>query len=231
MYAHYRKLKRMVQTADTPKQSYGRGPGRPGIAEIDVVRAAESLLREGKRPTVAAVRERTGGSNATIAPLLDAWWRSFSSRIAHGPAAFERIPSPLAHVAEALWLQTLSEARARVLKETSSAHHQTEREKADLEVRSHVLSLREAELQERLHKREREHAELEAQVRTLSVALRKEQANAASGERRMATLQAELDSLRIKVAARASRTRRIARKRTSGRRTRSPKKPSRKQKG
>ena len=108
------------------------------------------------------------------------WWRSFSSRIAEGPAAFERIPSPLAHVAEALWLQTLSEARTRALKEASSAHHQTEREKADLEVRSHVLSLREAELEERLRRREREHAELKAQVRTLSVALRKEHANSAS---------------------------------------------------
>ena len=64
------------------QRGYGRGPGRPVLTEIEVVRAAEALLREGKRPTVAAVRERTGGSNGTVAPLLDAWWRSFSSRIA-----------------------------------------------------------------------------------------------------------------------------------------------------
>jgi len=195
------------------KRGYGRGPGRPGIAEIDVVRAAEALLREGKRPTVAAVRERTGGSNATVAPLLDAWWRSFSSRIAEGPAAFERIPSPLAHVAEALWLQTLAEARARARQEASSANHQTEREKADLEVRSHVLSLREAELEERLRTREREHAELEAQVRTLSVALRKEQATAASADRRLAALQAELDALKAKAARKTPRARRMGPKR------------------
>jgi septal ring factor EnvC (AmiA/AmiB activator) len=220
----------LVATPKTPKRGYGRGPGRPGLAEIDVVRAAEALLREGKRPTVAAVRERTGGSNATVAPLLDAWWRSFSNRIAEGPAAFERIPSPLAHVAEALWLQTLSEARARARQEASSANHQTEREKADLEVRSHVLSLREGELEERLRKRERGQAELESQVRALTVALRKEQANAASAERRLAAVQAELDGRKAKAAAKTPRARRVVPKpKHPTRRTRAPKKPPRRQ--
>jgi chromosome segregation ATPase len=180
------------------------------------VRAAEALLREGKRPTVAAVRERTGGSNATVAPLLDGWWRSFANRIAEDPAAFERIPSTLAHVAEALWLQTLSEARARARQEASSANHQTEREKADLEVRSHVLSLREAELEERLRKGEKERGELEAQLRALTVALRKEQANAASAERRLASVQNELDVLKAaKAAARSSQVGRATRTRPS----------------
>jgi septal ring factor EnvC (AmiA/AmiB activator) len=220
----------VVATPETPKLGYGRRPGRPGLAEIEVVRAAETLLREGKRPTVAAVRERTGGSNATVAPLLDAWWRSFSSRLAEGPAAFERIPSPLAHVAEALWLQTLSEARARARQEVSSANHQTERDKVDLEVRSHVLSLREAELEERLRKREMDRAELEAQVRSLTVMLRKSQANAASAERRLAGLQAELDALKEKAAAKMSRARRPVRKpKSHNRRTRAPEKSPRRQ--
>jgi hypothetical protein len=218
----------VVATPEGGKRGYGRGPGRPGITEIEVVRAAEALLREGKRPTVAAVRERTGGSNATVAPLLDSWWRSFSNRIAEGPAAFERIPSPLAHVAEALWLQTLSEARGRARQEASSANHQTEREKADLEVRSHVLSLREGELEERLRKRERDQAELESQVRALTVALRKEQANAASAERRLAALQAEVESLKAKGSAKAPRARRLVpTPKPPIRRARAPKKPPR----
>ena len=186
-----------------PKRSYGRGPGRPGLTEIEVVRAAESLLREGRRPTVVAVRERTGGSNATVAPLLDAWWRSFSSRIAAGPAAFERIPGALAHVAEALWLQTLSEARARAHRETSSQAQQGEREKTDLEVRSHVLTLREAELEERLRKSERDHSELESQIRTLTVLLRKEQANTAAAERRVMLARTELAAAKSRAPARS----------------------------
>jgi hypothetical protein len=202
----------LVAGSDTDRRGYGRGPGRPGLTEIEVVRAAEALLRAGKRPTVAAVRERTGGSNATVAPLLDAWWRSFSSRVAEGPAAFERIPSALAHVAEALWLQTLSEARARARHEATSATHQTEREKADLEVRSHVLTLREGELEERLRNREKGYAELESQVRSLTVMLRKEQANAASAERRLTTLQLELDGIKATVAAKQTLARRGVRK-------------------
>jgi hypothetical protein len=218
----------MIATPAGSPRGYGRGPGRPGIGEIDVVRAAEALLREGKRPTVAAVRDRTGGSNATVAPLLDAWWRSFSSRIAEGPAAFERIPSALAHVAEALWLETLSAARARARQEASSANHQTERDRADLEVRSHVLSLREGELEERLRRRERDHAELEAQVRSLTVALRKEQANAASAERRLATIQAELEALKAKAAAKAPRARRpVSKPKPTTRRSPVPKKSPR----
>jgi hypothetical protein len=179
-----------VVTPEGDKRRYGRGPGRPGIAEIEVVRAAEALLREGKRPTVAAVRERTGGSNATIAPLLDAWWRSVSKRIAEGPAAFERIPAPLAHVAEALWLQTLSEARVRARQEQNSDTRQAEQDKTDLEVRSHVLTLREAELEERVRKYEQDRTELEAQIRTLTVLLRKEQANTAAAARRVMQLEA-----------------------------------------
>jgi septal ring factor EnvC (AmiA/AmiB activator) len=202
----------VVAGSDAEKRGYGRGPGRPGVTEIEVVRAAEALLREGKRPTVAAVRERTGGSNATVAPLLDAWWRSFGNRIAEGPAAFERIPSALAHVAEALWLQTLSAARARARQEATSAAHQTNREKADLEVRSHVLTLREGELEERLRNREKGYAELEAQVRALTVMLRKEQANSASAERRLTALQAELDGIKRTAAAKKPIARRVVRK-------------------
>jgi peptidoglycan hydrolase CwlO-like protein len=115
-------------------------------------------------------------------------------------------------VAEALWLQTLSEARARARQEVTSATHQTEREKADLEVRSHVLTLREGELEERLRSREKGYAELEAQIRSLTVMLRKEQANAAFAERRLTTLQIELDEIKRTKAAKRPSTRRVRRK-------------------
>jgi hypothetical protein len=203
-------------TPEGPQRGYGRGPGRPGLTEIEVVRAAETLLREGKRPTVAAVRERTGGSNATVAPLLDAWWRSFSSRIAQGPAAFERIPSTLAHVAEALWLQTLSEARTRAHQEMDLQTQQADREKTDLEVRSHVLTLREAELEERVRKSERDRAELEAQIRTLTVLLRKEQASTAAGERRLILTQTELEAAKSRAPARWLRKGRAKSPKTRG---------------
>jgi Plasmid replication region DNA-binding N-term len=212
-FVTYSKVNSLVVASLTgTKRSYGRGPGRPGVSEIEVVRAAEGLLREGKRPTVAAVRERTGGSNATVAPLLDVWWRSFGDRIAQGPAAFERIPGALAHVAEALWLQTLSEARVRARQEAVSTTQQTELDKADIEVRSHVLTLREGELEERLRRREKGCAELEAQVRALTVLLRKEQANTASAERRLTAIQAELDAIHTRAAAKKSSPRASVRK-------------------
>jgi hypothetical protein len=110
-------MKRKV--AEDEKVTYGRRPGRPGLAEADVVRAAEQLLREGMRPTVAAVREKVGGSPSTVAPHLDAWWRGLGKRVAQGSAAFERIPAVLVDEVESLWLETLTEARARARKELS----------------------------------------------------------------------------------------------------------------
>jgi hypothetical protein len=174
-------------------KSYGSKAGRPGLAEAEVARAADSLTRAGKRPTVAAVRKITGGSNATVARLLDGWWRAFSGRLAHGPAAFDRIPGALAHVAEALWLQTVSEARASAKQEFASDARVAERDKADLEVRSHVLSLREAEMEERVRKRETGYAELEGAVRSLTVLLRKEQASKEAAERQIMELKAKLE--------------------------------------
>ena len=64
----------------------------------------------------------------------------------------------------------------------------------DLEVRSHVLTLREAELEDRLRKSERDRAELEAQIRTLTVLLRKGQASTAAAERRLLLTQTELEA-------------------------------------
>jgi hypothetical protein len=193
-------------------KSYGSSSGRPGLSEADVTRAADSLTRTGKRPTVAAVRKITGGSNATVARLLDAWWRVFSSRLAHGPAAFDRIPGALAHVAEALWLQTVSEARASARHEFASDARMVERDKADLEVRSHVLSLREAEMEERLRKREAGYAELEGAVRSLTVLLRKEQASRQAAERQIMELKAELEAASTRRRPRHARISRDSRK-------------------
>lgn len=178
------------------RANYGRRPGRPGVTEPDVERVADQLLREGKkRPTVAAIRAELGGSASTVAPLLDAWWQRLSQKLTAGPAAFERIPTALAHIAEALWLQTVSEARVRAQSDVRTAEQESARDKMDYEVRSHVLSLREGELDQRLRDRERVTGELESQVRVLTVLLQKEQASHAAQVRRVVALEADLLAL------------------------------------
>jgi peptidoglycan hydrolase CwlO-like protein len=69
-------------------------------------------------------------------------------------------------------------------------------DKQHLAVRSHVLSLREGELESRLRDRERTQATLEAQLQELTLLLKKEQATRESQARRIAALEADLLSER-----------------------------------
>src|SRR4030088_2754540 len=148
-------------------QPYG-APAR-GVTSSDVSQAGGALLRAGQRPTVEKIRTAIGsGSPNTVGPLLDSWWKRLAGRLDSGPAAFHRLPESVAHVAEALWMQALEEGRRRALLEQHAHGGATAREKEWLEVRSHVLSLREAEIEEKIRSREHAYSELEEQIRSLT---------------------------------------------------------------
>src|SRR5579863_2563835 len=153
-----------------------RVPPTRGVRQADVSHAADTLLRSGERPTVEKIRACLGsGSPNTIGPLLDVWWKHLSARLDSGPAAFHRLPETVAHVAEALWMQALDEGRRRAQLELKSSQRAAADQQQNLEVRSHVLTLREGELDARLHERERTISELNLQLRELTLLLRKEQ--------------------------------------------------------
>jgi hypothetical protein len=174
-----------------PPPSYG--PPSRGITPRDVELAADALLRAGERPTIERVREKIGrGSPNTINPALDGWWRRLASRLDAGPAALHRLPESVAHVAEALWMQALDEARRRAERELSREARTALSAKADLEVRSHVLTLREGELDSRLKDRESTLAAVESQFRELTLLLRKEQLTRDAQARRISFLEEQL---------------------------------------
>jgi hypothetical protein len=153
------------------------GPEPRGITQSDVSQAADSLLRTGERPTIDKVRAKIGrGSPNTINPLLDAWWKTLSARLGAGPAALHRLPETVAHVAEALWMQALDEGRRRAHLELKSTERIAADRQQNLEVRSHVLTLREGELDSRLRDRDRTIEDLNLRLRELTELLRKEQA-------------------------------------------------------
>jgi hypothetical protein len=124
--------------------------------------------------------------------MLDAWWKKLSARLDGGPAALHRLPESVAHVAEALWMQALNEGRRRAAQEQHSTERALALDKQHLAVRSHVLSLREGELESRLRERERTQAMLEAQLQELTLLLKKEQATRESQTRRIAALEDQL---------------------------------------
>jgi len=130
------------------------------------------------------VRAKIGkGSPNTINPKLDAWWKTLSARLDAGPAALHRLPETLAHVAEALWMQALDEGRRRAHLELKTSERMAADKEQNLEVRSHVLTLREGELDSRLRDRDRTIEDLNVRLRELTGALRKEQATRESRRR------------------------------------------------
>jgi Plasmid replication region DNA-binding N-term len=82
---------------------------------LDVQRAADALLRQGRKPSVAAIREQLGGGSPnTLTPLLARYWEKLGSRLGDGPESLERVPEALARVTELLWMRALQEARERL---------------------------------------------------------------------------------------------------------------------
>jgi len=156
-----------------------RTPGPPprGITQSDVSHAADTLLRAGDRPTIEKIRAKLGrGSPNTINPMLDAWWKTLSARLDAGPAALHRLPESVAHIAEALWMQALEDGKRRALLEQRDTTRLAELDKQRLELRSHVLTLREGELDSRLRDRDHTIEELNLRLREITGTLRKERA-------------------------------------------------------
>jgi hypothetical protein len=173
---------------EVPNAANRYGTPSGGIRQSDVSHAADTLLRAGNRPTVEKVRAKIGrGSPNTINPMLDAWWTTLSARLDSGPAALHRLPESVAHVAEALWLQALEETRRRISIEQRDSARLAELDKQRLELRSHVLSLREGELDSRLRDRDRTIEDLNLRLRELTGLLHKEQATRESLTRRLTT--------------------------------------------
>src|ERR1700686_884500 len=167
-------------------------PPPRGVSSTDVERAAAALLRLGERPTIEKIPASPGGgSPTTINPLPDAWWKRLSARLDAGPAALHRLPESVAHVAEALWMQALDEGRRRALLEQRMMDRALAQDKERLELRSHVLTLRESELEARVLDRDRTIAELTGRIDMLTGMLQKEQATRDSVSRRLSAVEAD----------------------------------------
>jgi hypothetical protein len=205
-------------TANRPAPLYRR-PGRPGVEQTDVDRAADELLRAGERPSIEKVRARTGGSPNTVAPLLDKWWGRLATRVAVGPGAFERLPGSLAQIAEAFYLQALDEARKTATQEEKRTRDALSHTQQDLEVRSHVLSLREKELQRLIDDRDRRLAEGEVQLREATLYVRKLQASKDAAETRSRVLLEELTKERERPRRSPAKPRHVAAARAVPRKT------------
>jgi hypothetical protein len=153
-----------------------------GVSALDVQRAADALLRRGRKPSIAAVREELGGGSPnTLAPLLEKYWKGLGTRLPSGPESLERVPESLARMIEALWLRSLDEARERT-KASLIGATPSQREVAALQGKVMELTAalaesraRSSELEAQLLSSLRERLELRDQLQQLTSLLKAEQ--------------------------------------------------------
>lgn len=183
-----------------------------GVSALDVQRAADALLRRGRKPSVAAVREQLGGGSPnTVAPLLEQYWKALGSRLPAGPDALERVPESLARMTEALWLRSIDEARERA-KAALIGASAAQKTQASLEAKVSELAAalaesraRASEIEAQLLASLRERLALRDQVRDLTALVKAEQELRATERDNAEARARDLQALRSEILGLARR--------------------------
>jgi len=166
---------------------------RAGVTREQVFETAEVLIREGKNPTVVAVRTRLGGGSPnTIAPWLAEWKALHETRQESG---LPPVPEPVEAVLRQVWGVAWKEAQGQLEAERAALgklREEIARERAEMlaeigRLDGELEAAREAAQQGR----EALEAERQAHEQTTSDA-RRAQAVADERDKRIAALEEEL---------------------------------------
>ena len=141
----------------------------PAVARIQsrVDAAAFALLREGKNPTVALVRDRMGGGSPNlVAPALQKWrWGLAGQLDANAGSALEILPPGVLELVQALWSRALFEAHRVQADTTTSTADAVEQLQGVIE----ALRTQAARLQQREEAVDRQLRELDERLRHVAV--------------------------------------------------------------
>ncbi len=188
-----------------------------GLSALDVQRAADTLLRLGQKPSIAAVRSQLGGGSPNaLGPLLEKYWKALGTRIAAGPESLERVPESLARITEALWLRSLDEARERAkipslgVTPSEQGLEALESKVSELTAALAESRARGSEMEAQLLTSYRERLDLKEQVRQLTSLLKAEQELRAQD-------RGKLDFQGIELQGRRDELRDLARRRLASR--------------
>jgi hypothetical protein len=128
--------------------------------------AAFALLREGKNPTVALVRDRMGGGSPNlVAPALQKWRFALAGQLnANAGSALEVLPPGVLELVQALWSRALFEAHRVQADTTTSTADAVEQLGAAI----NALQTQAARLQQREAAVDRQLRELDERLRRVA---------------------------------------------------------------
>jgi hypothetical protein len=187
--------------SETPA-AYGTTRDRgPTVSHAEIERAARSLMADGERPTVEAVRKTLGrGSPNHIATCMQRFWKNQAALNAGDPVALTRLPPELADAAIALWEQALRLSQQTARYEDNAARAQLEHLRRDTDVRVHSVELREREWDLAARARERAITEARDQLSLLMKELAIDRAELRARDARIADLETQLEEHRQQFA-------------------------------
>lgn len=185
---------------DQSLKAYGEGRVRAGVSYAEVERAAISILKSERRPTVETIREALGtGSPDTIATALKRFWRDLGARIEGDPAALTRMPSDIAELADGMWQRALKLAGEAAMNDDNAARERLRQLDLEVDIRRRSFELREKEIDTQARERERALDDAREHLLSLSKALAREQATNQAHEVRIAALDVEVAHYRQQI--------------------------------
>ena len=200
---------------ETPA-AYGTTRDRgPTVSYAEIERAARSLLADGDRPTVEAVRKILGrGSPNHIATCMQTFWKNQAALNVGDPIALTRLPPELADAAVAQWEQALRLAQQTAQYEDNAARALLEQLRRDVDHRVHSVEMREKEWDLAARVRERALADAREHVNVLMKELAVDRAELRAREARILDLESQLEEHRQQlatvIASAIARNRKIA---------------------
>ena len=174
------------------------------VTKEQIFSAADELAAAGQKPTLEAIRQRTGGSYTTISPALNEWKaRQATAAAPLREPAPQAVADRLAEVGAEVWGIALELANARLASEREAlekARADLEADRAEATELADRLAAQVEELQSRLASIEtaEQAARTEADELRANLTAAQEQAHTAEAraqeiERRAGELRTELD--------------------------------------
>ena len=187
--------------SEAPTKAYGEGRTRPNVSYGDVERAAIIILKSGRRPTVATIRDALkGGSPDTIAEALKRFWGTLGARIEGDPAALSRMPPDIADLADGMWQRALKLAGQAATHDNNAARERLEQIQLENEIKKLSFDLREKELDTQARERERALADSRDHLLLLLKTLARDQALLGARDTRIADLETQVEQYRQQLA-------------------------------
>jgi hypothetical protein len=184
----------------SPK-AYGEGRVRVSVSYGEVERAAITLLKSERRPTVESIRETLGhGSPDTIGNALKRFWRDLGIRIEGDPAALSRMPPDIADLADGMWQRALKLAGEAAAQNDNAARDRLAQIQIENEVRAQSFEIREREYDAAARSREKALSDSREHLLLLMRSLGRDQATIRAQEARIADLEAQLEQYRRQLA-------------------------------